>query len=59
MLARSVKLLIGAISQRTLIVLTTLATSITPILGDYIYIGGGALAVIVIIVVVVLLLRRK
>lgn len=39
--------------------LTTLATTITPILGDYIYIGGGFLATIVIVVVVVLLVRRK
>ena len=39
--------------------LATFATTMTPILGDYIYVGGGFLAVIVIVLVVVLVLRRK
>jgi len=36
-----------------------LATTIMPILGEYIYIGGGLLAAILIVVVVVLLVRRR
>ena len=32
--------------------------SFTPILADYIYIGGGAIAAIILIVVVIWLLRR-
>jgi len=56
--AQSVKLLIVAISQRRLIVLTTLATTFTPVLGEYIYIGGGVLGTILLVVVVVLILRR-
>lgn len=38
---------------------TMLATMITPILGDYLYVGGGLLGTLVVIVVVVLLLRRR
>ncbi len=32
--------------------------SLTPFLGDYLWIGGGTLGTILIIVVIVLLLRR-
>ena len=38
--------------------LTTLATAVTPILGDYVYVGGGLLGTILIVLVVVWLLRR-
>jgi hypothetical protein len=58
-LARSVKLLIVAISQRSLLVPTILATSVPPVLGEYIYVGGGALVTIVIVILVVMLLRRR
>jgi hypothetical protein len=44
---------------RRLTVSTTLASTITPLLGDYIYIGGGLLTVVIVVVVVVLLLRRR
>jgi len=37
--------------------LTNLANT-APILGDYIYIGGGLLGTILLVVVIVLLLRR-
>jgi hypothetical protein len=37
---------------------TTLASVLTPVLGEYIYWGGGGLGLIIVIVVVVLLLRR-
>jgi hypothetical protein len=39
-------------------VLTTLATAVTPILGEYIYVGGGLLGTVLIILLVVFLLRR-
>jgi hypothetical protein len=35
-----------------------LANSFMPVLGEYIYWGGGGLGLIVIIVVIVLLIRR-
>lgn len=37
--------------------LTTLANTL-PILGDYIYIGGGLITLVVIILLVMLFLRR-
>ena len=37
---------------------TLLATTITPLLGEYVYVGGGVLGTIVIILVVVWLVRR-
>jgi hypothetical protein len=33
-------------------------TSITPVLADYVYIGGGTLGLILLIVVIVVLMRR-
>jgi flagellar biogenesis protein FliO len=39
-------------------VLTTLATAITPVLGNTVYIGGGLLGTILIILLVVWLVRR-
>jgi hypothetical protein len=46
--------------ERSLIMITALATVLTPILADgpYIYWGGGGLGLIVVIVIIVLLLRR-
>jgi hypothetical protein len=38
--------------------LTTLATAITPVLGNGIYIGGGLLGTVLVILLVVFLLRR-
>ena len=38
--------------------LTAFANSITPIFGDYIYVGSGLLTLIVIVVLVVFLVRR-
>ena len=38
--------------------LTTFTNSITPLFGDYIYVGGGLLTLIVIVLVVVFLVRR-
>ncbi len=38
--------------------LTTFATIFMPMLGDYIYIGGGAVTLIVIILVVLFVVRR-
>jgi len=39
--------------------LTTLATTITPFLGQYVYVGGGLLGTIVIVLVVLWLVRRR
>jgi len=39
--------------------LTTLATTITPVLGQYVYIGGGLLGTIIIVLVVLWLVRRR
>ena len=44
--------------MRRLIVLTTLATAITPVLGNTIYIGGGLLGTVLLILLVVWLVRR-
>jgi len=38
--------------------LTNFATTVPPILGEYIYIGGGLLMTIVIVVLVLMFLRR-
>ena len=38
--------------------LTTLATTITPVLGNTIYIGGGLLGTVLLILLVVWLVRR-
>ncbi len=35
-----------------------MTTSLTPILADYVYIGGGTLGLILLIVVIVVLMRR-
>jgi hypothetical protein len=37
---------------------TVLASALTPVLGEYIYWGGGGLGLVLVIVVIVLLLRR-
>jgi hypothetical protein len=37
---------------------TTLAHMFVPVLGDYVYIGGGAVTLIVIILVVLFVARR-
>jgi len=37
---------------------TVLASAFTPVLGEYLYWGGGGLGLIILIVVIVLLLRR-
>ena len=37
---------------------TNLVTMISPILADYVYIGGGCLGLILVIILVFLLLRR-
>ena len=37
---------------------TTLANIITPLLGDYVYIGGGVLTLVLVVLVVLFLLRR-
>jgi len=37
---------------------TTLASIITPILGDYIYVGGGVVTLVIIVLVVLFLVRR-
>ena len=37
---------------------TNLVTMISPILADYVYIGGGFLGLILVIILVFLLLRR-
>lgn len=47
------------IAKRRLTMSNILASTFTPILGDYVYIGGGLLGTILIVVVVVLLLRRR
>ena len=38
--------------------LTTFANTISPIFGDYVYVGGGLLTLVVIVLLVVLLVRR-
>lgn len=38
--------------------LTTLATAITPVLGNTIYVGGGLLGTILIVLLIVFLIRR-
>ena len=38
--------------------LTTLATTITPVLGQYVYIGGGLLGTVLIVLLIVFLIRR-
>ena len=38
--------------------LTTFTNSITPIFGEYLYVGGGLLTLIVIVVLVLFLVRR-
>jgi hypothetical protein len=38
--------------------LTTFAKILTPILADYVYIGGGAVTLVIIILVVLLFFRR-
>ena len=37
---------------------TTFAQAITPIFGDYIYVGGGLLTLVVIVLLVLLVARR-
>jgi hypothetical protein len=37
---------------------TTLATAVTPILGEYIYVGGGLLGTILVVLLIVFLVRR-
>ncbi|HEY8749416.1 MAG TPA: hypothetical protein VIM11_15635 [Tepidisphaeraceae bacterium] len=39
-------------------VLSTAFPTVAPILGDYIWIGGGTLGLILLIVIVVLVMRR-
>lgn len=38
--------------------LTTLAIAVTPILGDYVYVGGGLLGAVLVVLLIVLLVRR-
>ena len=38
--------------------LTTLATTMTPVLGNYIYVGGGLLGTVVVVLLVLMLFRR-
>ena len=38
--------------------LTAFANTLTPVLGSYVYIGGGFLTLVIIVVVVLFLLRR-
>ena len=45
-------------STKEIIVLTTIATTITPLLGEYIYVGGGLLTLVIIVLVVMFVLRR-
>ena len=37
---------------------TTFANTLTPVFGDYIYIGGGVLTLVIIVLVVLFLVRR-
>lgn len=37
---------------------TTFANSISPLLGDYLYIGGGVLTLIIIVLIILFLVRR-
>lgn len=49
----------GALSEwETLLMSTTLASIVTPLLGDYVYVGGGVLTLVIVILVVLFLLRR-
>lgn len=38
--------------------LTTLAKAFTPVLGSYIYVGGGLLTLVVVVLLVLFLARR-
>ena len=38
--------------------LTTFATTMTPVLGNYIYVGGGLLGTVVVVLLVLMLFRR-
>ena len=38
--------------------LTTFGNTLTPIFGDYIYVGGGLLTLVVIVVLVLFVVRR-
>jgi hypothetical protein len=38
--------------------LTTLATAVTPILGEYLYVGGGLLGTVLVVLLIVFLIRR-
>ena len=38
--------------------LTTLATTMAPVLGNYIYVGGGLLGTVVVVLLVLMLFRR-
>ena len=44
--------------KRSLIMLTTFGNTLTPIFGDYIYVGGGLLTLVVIVVLVLFVVRR-
>jgi hypothetical protein len=37
---------------------TTFANTLTPVFGDYIYVGGGLLTLVVVVLLVMLLARR-
>ena len=37
---------------------TTFANALTPVFGDYIYVGGGLLTLVVVVLVVLFLVRR-
>ena len=37
---------------------TTFASVFTPLLGDYVYVGGGVVTLVLVILVVLFLLRR-
>ena len=41
-----------------LIMFTTFANTLTPLFGDYLYVGGGVVTLVVVVLVVLLLLRR-
>ena len=44
--------------QRRLIMSTTLANTLTPVLADYVYVGGGLLTLVIVVLVIVFLARR-
>ena len=44
-------------TPKEILMLTTLANAL-PILGDYVYIGGGIITLIVIVLLVMLFMRR-